>query len=339
MPFTLNITPEVLTHPKSVGGAIIPSEDDNYVMDKEHGFFALADDAVPDQFRFFSSTGSCGPSCRAYVTRVVCAKLAGTGLVAALAAQAQNVKRHYSWTCGLSAAVNLIACAHYVIIVLVRSQIFPKKYEIWSIQIDRNEQKRNNKEATEVAIYVQENIVDSLRFSDWVATLVLMTLALGADRDFLYAEASAPNPVWSISPWWLAALQVAMISCGSWWRFYVNEGRGESFYSKIGAAVFFTFGCFIFAFIVYGLLDGLWPVLSDSDPLLATDALVIHILVLVWCGYPLTYAWSYFVNWTNEVPLGSYSSRASTGKDLAFGALDVASKGGLAIYSAMRCLS
>jgi fucose 4-O-acetylase-like acetyltransferase len=211
----------------------------------------------------------------------------------------------------------------------------PKKYEIWTIGINRNKQEQE-REAMEVAIYVQENIVDGLRFSDWVATLVLMTLALGADRDNLYAKVPTTTPTWNLSPWWLATLQVFMVSCGSWWRFYASEGRGETLASRIGAAVSFTLGVFVFVFIVLGLLDGLWPALSAPEPL-ATDALLIHILVLVWCGYPAVYIWAYFVNW--RLPLGRYDSRASLGKDLGFGSLDVTSKAGLAIYSAMRCLS
>lgn len=332
MPFTFSLAQEALVNPKPVGGAIIPSEEESYVKDN----FSLSDDAVPDRFRFFSSEGSCGPSCRAYVTRLVTAKLAGTGLVAALAAQSQVATSHYAWTCGLSAAVNLIATVHYVIIVLVRSQIMPKKYEIWTIGIDRNKQEQE-RVATEVAIYVQETIVDNLRFSDWVATLVLMTLALGADRDKLYKDLPVlTTPTWRLSPWWLAALQVAMVTCGSWWRFYASEGRGKTLASQIGAAISFTLGLCIFAIIVYGLLDGLWPALSATDANDATDALFMHILVLVWCGYPAVFIWSYFVNW--GVPLGQYESRASIGKDLGFGSLDVTSKGGLAIYSAYRCL-
>lgn len=351
MPFTFNITHETLVNPKLVGGAFVPSEDEKYITDN----FSLADDAVPDQYRFFSSEGSCGPSCRAYVTRLVTAKLAGTGLVASIAAQSQTAIGHYSWTCGLSAAVNFIATMHYIIIVLVRSQIFPKKYETWSIQVDRNKQKEEREalrkarqsekqqvvvdEATQVAIYVQESIVDSLRFSDWVATLVLMTLALGADRDKLYKDLdSVTTPTWKVSPWWLAALQVAMVSCGSWWRFYANEGRGKSLSSQISAAISFAIGVCIFVVIAFALLDGLWPVINTADVSEAqiNDAILMHILVLVWTGYPIVYVWSYFVNW--DVPLGQYSSRASLGKDIGFGTLDVTSKGGLAIYSAMRCL-
>jgi hypothetical protein len=335
MPFSLNITPDSLVNPKPTGSGILSEEDVKDVFD-------IADSRVPEKYRFFSDDGSCGPSCRAYTTRLVTAKLAGTGLVAALAAQSAVATNHYAWTCGLSAAVNLIATVHYVIIVLVRSQIMPRKYEIWTIGIDRTKQKCEE-EATQTAIYVQESIVDGLRFSDWVATLVLMTLALGADRDKLYKDLpDLTNPTWEVSPWWLAALQVAMVSFGSWWRFYFNEGRDrESCTIQVMAAVTFLLACCCFAVIVTSLLDGLWPVLTATPPTASeaqiTDALMMHLLVLVWIGYPLVFVYARIVNWRTE--LNRYQSRASTDKDILFGSLDVCSKAGLAIYASMRCLS
>jgi hypothetical protein len=102
------------------------------------------------------------------------------------------------------------------------------------------------------------------------------------------------------------------------------------------AALAFTLGCGIFIFICVELLRGLGPALNNSNAENAMDAQVMFTLVLVWCGYPLTYMWAFAANW--GVPLQEYSSRASLGKDVAFGTLDVTSKGGLALYSAYRAL-
>jgi hypothetical protein len=327
MPFTLNLSPEVLSTGGSRAARIIPSEDDPIVKNN----LALADSQIPQKYQFDEE--GCGVSCRAYVTRLVTAKLAGTGVMAAIAAHA-TTKPRFPWTCGLAAAVNFIAVVHYAIITLVRSQILPQKYQIWTIGVGRDEEnKQSRKSALQASIYVQELMVDGLRFSDWLATLVLMTLALGSDRNHILAEIkdTTTKPV---SEWWLAVAQVAMVTCGSFWRFYTNEGRSEGC-SRVLAAFAFTLGCGIFIFICVELLRGLGPALSRTDET-AMDAQVIFALVLVWCGYPLTYMWTFVVNW--GVPLQEYSSRASLGKDVAFGTLDVTSKGGLALYSAYRAL-
>jgi len=195
-------------------------------------------------------------------------------------------------------------------------------------------------------IYFQEITVDGLRHSDWLCTLVLMSLDFGHLRQYLNYATAGVIPDMPIKKHWVASLQALMILFASIWRFYLNEGRTylgtdrkprELHPCVIGVAWgSLAVSCGIFGVVVWALLDGL-PDWSDTFPEhINTDVTCMRVLVLIWVGYPIVAILPRIGHEQLDLPGFEYNAAWSFFKDLGFAFLDVASKAGLAIYFVLK---
>ena len=99
------------------------------------------------------------------------------------------------------------------------------------------------------------------------------------------------------------------------------------------AIVGFCGGCIVMYFVVWGILSPVW----DNDKITGDkvyDQEAVQLLTLVWWVYPVVSVVSRIMLW--GVPGYEYSANASWVKDMMYATLDVTSKGGLALYVALR---
>ena len=125
---------------------------------------------------------------RASVVRAVEYKLLGIGICAALVSISPHIGRHGSFSCAMAAAVNMIAASVYWHIRSVRVQVWRgSKYDPWTAPSDRTDEvdallSRQTFEQTKFRrdeqndqdksiIFLQEVMVDGLRYVDWLVTL------------------------------------------------------------------------------------------------------------------------------------------------------------------------
>jgi hypothetical protein len=78
---------------------------------------------LPGELRY-GPFGGIPPFVRASIPRIALAKLAATGVLAALVSIAASDKEA-AFSCALAAAVNFVACAHYHYILKIRAQELP----------------------------------------------------------------------------------------------------------------------------------------------------------------------------------------------------------------------
>jgi len=171
-----------------------------------------------------------------------------------------------------------------------------------------------------------------------------MTLDLGHLREYLLAVEGPSAGEMVIHTNWIAGFQVMMVMFGSVYRFFCNEARPtyENNVSKppSTATVIIAYGSLIismgfFVLIEIGLLSNLKPPWEfTADHTLQTDAWALLFLSLIWIGYPIVTIISRVA--ISGVPGNEYSANVSLFKDIAYGALDTTSKGGLAIYFASK---
>lgn len=122
---------------------------------------------LPDKLSF-SSMGGVPVSFRSGIIRVALAKLAITGVLAALVSiRATNADAAFS--CAMAAAVNFVACAHYWYILRIRTQDMTHGFSVFaSARNSKGEWVgRTESENDEAKMFEQETQVESLRFSDW----------------------------------------------------------------------------------------------------------------------------------------------------------------------------
>jgi len=118
---------------------------------------------LPDDLRF-SPMGGVPPVLRSGIIRVALAKLALTGVLAALVAiRATNADAAFS--CALAAAVNFVACAHYYYILRVRSQDPPAAFLTIASGRTKTGEWAGRKETTneDAKMFLQEFVVDGIR--------------------------------------------------------------------------------------------------------------------------------------------------------------------------------
>ena len=300
---------------------------------------------LDDDYKF-EDLGGCPVPFRASVVRIVFFKLFGTGILAGLIALSDSTDRKTSVSCALAAAVNAIACVHYYLIWKTRAQNMPASYKTWGATVPRT---LPDPKRVRNLVFAQETAVDGWRHSDWLCTLVLMTLDLGAIRENV-AENTAGEAFAIESTGWLskevsALLQGLLIFFGTCYRFYLNEGRG-SWTVFVAAMISFFFSFLCFVFILVSLVGGIdntnLPPWNDTYKGDHVDLIMLQVLVYVWIGYPLvsivTRVWLWWVYDRKEGDdkHTAYGPYLSMFKDLSYGVLDTTSKGGLALYVAVK---
>ena len=286
-------------------------------------------------------------------------KLVGTGFAALCMSMSANVGARLAFSCALCAG-EAVAAAHYFFIWRVRRQYQPAYTEKWRLPfgeeadqlVTNSASSVSETERVKAAIYANELAVDGFRFSDWLCTLVLLTIELGTTREFV-SETDADTPDPPISKEWCAALQAAMVSLGAVYRFYTNEVRGRSdrknSFAGVGCGTFllgwgsFCLSSLAFAMTIYGLLHGLKLPSEYSDPTIHAAVVQLWLFTLIWVGYPVVMllARLRLGGWLRgpEVPENEYTEGLSLFKDVSFGFLDATSKAFLALFVAFRAYS
>jgi len=304
---------------------------------------------LPDELRHGRS-GGVPPVVRASVVRVILAKLAMTGALAAIVAvRASNEAAAFS--CALAAAVNFVATAHYWFILKIRSQeLTPGTRHMASGRDLKGEWIGRTEDEFEAAKqFAQESAVDGLRHSDWTVTLVFLALDLYELQSKATGGAQSP-----ISKWVVASVLPVMVLGGAIFRFYANELRGRPLppgatRGNVGCTQFslgffaFLASCGLLALSMYGILQpltnevcpganatGTCPI---TDPAKVADRDAVYVFTFLWAGYPLVAAIS-----SLSPPNSGFRKWAAVSlvKDVLYGGLDVACKGGLAVYVAYR---
>lgn len=351
MAFRFAFSKEALEGQEEIGEAINPNNIDESTL-KQAGF-NLSSNEMDDEY-LFSRMGGFNVVFRSSIIRITFMKLLGTGVVAAVIAAAGTAGKSTTWSLGVCAAVNFIACYHYHFIWQTRLQTYRgTQYDKFMSKVGRvsSEDKaliEQEKKDDNQKIFWQEINVDGLRYSDWLVTLVLMTLDLGHLREYLYVATKGVVPKLTIAKEWLAALQSLMIFAATIFRFYCNEGRstkgrdgkfyGPGIFTFIMAWGSFAASCALFAVIVNGLLAGI----PDSATRLAAslpshieaDIICLQVLTLVWIGYPAVALVARLGHL--GLPGNYYNASWSTFKDIAFAFLDITSKAGLAIFFVLK---
>ena len=287
----------------------------------------------------FSPLGGCPVSCRTSITRICFMKLLGLGVLAAyMATAAHDPDRAYS--CALSAGVNTVAVAHYALIWSVRAQVAPSGYQPLVSKVGSWKAGEEQVATDGVRLLMQEQAVDGARFSDWTVTLVLMTIDL-----WHLAGRSANASTYILGPFWCSSLQPIMIGLASIPRFYLGEFRG----AKGNASQ--TVEAQPLPFVVVGIVATLascavfaicaWDIVTytlEADLQDSWDRFAVLTIVLVQIGYPLVFIGSilhlHIHGYGRKVD--TYPAYLSFFKDTAYGTLDVFTKGGLALYTAVR---
>jgi len=303
----------------------------------------------------FEDDGGIDVGFRSTVIIVAMAKLLGTGIVAALAAvHATTAKRGLS--CALAVGVNLVAVMYYRLILRVRSQTFePEVYSKVALSL----RKRTSPAAAAATAadaaaepttptprqkaMVQENIVDSLRSCDWLTTLVLMVL----DLHFLAEEAN-PGGAGFLGPIWGSTLIAFVVSFGTVGRSFFNNLRPgtnadgsrqeQPCFNWIVSVGSFLCAMALFVTVYLDVLIAAdYP---DNAPTAAMrdDRIAIWSIVLVQWGYPVVFLVEYLVVRCTKPQEDEYSPNLSAFKDICYAVLDVSSKGGLALYAALRAV-
>jgi len=223
------------------------------------------------------------------------------------------------------------------------------KYDNWMAKVGRAPVEDKallaaEEEHDKRAIFFQEVTVDGLRYSDWLATLVLMSLDLGHLRTYLFYATKGAVPEMPIAKEWVATLQAVMMLFASVWRFYVNEGRSvlladgshrapSLLTTAIALGSLFA-SMVAFVLVVWALLDGLPAGPTTFPAHVDSDIFCLRVLVLSWLGYPVVAIIPRLGHW--GLPGSYYSATWSTFKDLGYAFLDVTSKGGLAVYFLLK---
>lgn len=161
-----------------------------------------------------------------------------------------------------------------------------------------------------------------------------MTLDIGHFRQYLSLVTAGAVPDLFISKEWLATLQSIMIFAASVWRFYSNEARGQSKGTTILGVVSFLVSMGIFFFIVWVMLHDIPNTVIFKDESIRSDIYGLWVLTIVWVGYPMVSIASSIAH--RSIPADKYNETWSLLKDISFAFLDVASKGGLALFFALK---
>lgn len=290
---------------------------------------------LPDDYRH-GEMGGCNPLFRASWVRAAFMKLAITGVIAGLAS-VLTANEKAGRSCALAAAVNFVACIHYLMIWRIRAQSMPTGYEYFASAHDKGGNWVGRTEAGNESnkVVAQEIQVDNLRHSDWVVTLWVMTLDL-----YTLAEQASGGKEPALGMYPAMAIIPFCVLFGVAYRFYANElrpakagERPELTQVALGTASFVC-GCVCMSVVIWGItspLIGNDKITSDAAK---TDRDAVYCLTFAWLGYPV-------VSIVSRIMLRStdgneYDATTSWFKDASYAILDVTSKGGLALFVALR---
>jgi hypothetical protein len=252
------------------------------------------------------------------VPRLVFSSLLGTGLLCATYAVSASYEFHL--TCSTS---NTFECEN-----TITSLVFPvavnaiAAFHYWEIMKLRRTMALRN-------VFMREAQTDELRHGDWAVTLIFLYIHLHEVAKSLSKGAAPPL----FSPGVAAGLQPLLVFFGWIGRGITNELRSSS-WASMGIGVFaYGVATAIFALTQYNLcaqiFDSTYRTARSGD----NDRSLLAALVLVQIGYPITTGVQIvWLRFTSESET-TYSMRLSVVKDIAYGGLDLVSKGGVAFFA------
>jgi hypothetical protein len=126
-------------------------------------------DQVPEDYKM--SLGGWSVSTRVSVIRITTMKLAGIGITAALCAINSNTGRYTAQSCAMCAAVNFVAVFHYYQIWKIRKQTYGgSKYAVYTAVVGGEAEDSDGVVKEKAAVFMQEEISDWTRASDWIVS-------------------------------------------------------------------------------------------------------------------------------------------------------------------------
>lgn len=266
---------------------------------------------------------------RAFFVRSITTFLSATGMLAFLAflTTINGTDRSKMYITALSVIINAVAVMHYKWIGKIRSYSGPPwlhdRYK--GTDLDEYMWLPFNKWNEKTAIGV-EIMVEGLRHSDWLVTMIFLTFKIYAlinrsfaDYNHIFESVEAA-----------AATAAVMILLGA--------------YARIGTDEFWEWknvGLFISGLVAYiASLTCLVLLLVDMGRATdcITDGYFFRSFFYVWIGYPCVAAigilWRLATKCMYPAYSGGYAEWLSLFKDLGFGLLDVWSKGVFAMWTA-----
>jgi len=270
-----------------------------------------------------------------------------TGSIAALVAAATS-RDGVALSCALAASANLIAAIHYRMICesFGTRPFAPKRARLQANKWARacTGTVRQEQADDEAARACDDVTVDNYRYSDWLVTLPIMTLDLfKLAGDVNGGVQPLPN-VAVVNEYTLSAIMAVMVVFGT---AYQRLSTGDLAVLNKPTSSLLSAACFlcamaIFVFVLVALNQDLHigscaehtSCTSARRAELRAEQIAVRVLSFVWCGYPVVSLVATLCSlWAGA------GSKVSLFKDAAYGALDAASKGGLALFAALRLRS
>lgn len=255
---------------------------------------------------------------RAMTLRVAAGILLLSGIFVACVALTVEDDEKSKMSCSLSAATSFVAFYHYIKLISIRDQTGTrvKLAKPGNVNVDVEVDAK-------LTLAWQEIAADSVRYSDWLVTL----MPLIVDLHIINGEHTALFPV-SVS----IALCSLMVVFGVFTRIGTDElvpsstSANNDGLVRIAGLISFAISSGCLFLILFNLLHNL-----ENDP----SNGFVYAFSLPWIGYGLVTMAS--IIWRQLEPNG-YPEALSVLKDLAFGALDTWSKAFFAFYIGSRAL-
>lgn len=264
-------------------------------------------------------------SARGFFIRVISSFLFATGLLSFLAFLSciDSNDQPKMFITALSVVINTVAVMHYKLIGKLREGKGP----LWLGQIGWFPYEGWN-ETRAIAI---EIMVDALRYSDWLITMMLLVTKIYAIINRPFADYSGPFASVETA----VAVAALMILIGA----FARIGTDESWDFKRPVLACFGYAAYAVSLTCMVLL--LWDLGNATQAI--HDGYLFRSFFYVWIGYPgvalCSMLWRlWYARCSKAYPdqtyQGEFPEALSLFKDLSFGLLDVWSKGVFAMWTA-----
>ena len=288
----------------------------------------------------FEDTGFLDVGFRSSIVRIASAKLALAAVVALATATAAPTAK-LGAGCGIAGGVCVVAFAYYRMITRVREQQAPRGYAKLALRwVARGAAAPTEGATAGQRTFAQELQVDGLRFSDWITTLVFMTVEL-----HLIADDAAGDDGF-LGLFWGSTLVAFQVLFGTIPKSYFNSLRKAT--AADGARVEqpllnwalsligFALGVAIFVAVNVDLVVRAgWP--GDLSGHARDDALAVWLVCTAQIGYPILYVVEWlWLRLSDDLPEDEYSAALSGMKDIVIAFLDISTKAGTAFWSVVR---
>lgn len=272
-------------------------------------------------------------SARAFLTRTVGAFLFATGGMCVGAFFATTELQH-KYLCLLGAIINFVAAYHYHAISKIREGLDIWQLGQWARTVSDETQESTHQSS------IEEFYVDSLRFSDWVVTMFLLTIKLYVTIGRAYNDGYDGLHLTPIGAGFLSMLMIVLggftrLGADDLWDVGLVCGRG----GNAGAS------CLVNVAGLLSLLGSLACLVVLQIDLWSASAYLGERRLLtsffaVWLAYPVVFILSMLwrICFTARVEKGVGKARFEPGlsviKDVSYGLLDAWAKGVFALWTA-----